>query len=101
MTDKLASERVILSAPMSFAGSARRAWRLVTNAPNTAARWAIGVGVVLVVIPLWWVGVAVWYGVFGILVVPFRLIRRGDRKRRAEELRHREALDAASNGRSA
>jgi Flp pilus assembly protein TadB len=97
MTDKLATERVIVSAPMSFAGSARRAWRLVTEAPNTAARWAIGVGVVLVVIPLWWVAVLCWYGLFGILVIPYRLIRRGQRRNKATA----EALAAIRDGRSA
>lgn len=35
-----------------------------------------------------------WYLLFGLLLVPYRIIRRGQRKRRREELRHREMLAA-------
>jgi hypothetical protein len=35
--------------------------------------------------------VVLWYGIFGLLVIPYRVIRRGQRKRKME-LRHRELL---------
>ena len=45
-------------------------------------------------IALAWVGVLCWYLIFGLLVVPYRLIRRGQRKRKLEEARHRELMSA-------
>lgn len=42
--------------------------------------------------------VACWYFVmyvlFGILFIPYRLLRRGSRKNKRDKLRHREVLDA-------
>jgi hypothetical protein len=45
---------------------------------------------VLLVIAAWWALVAVWYVVFGLLLVPYRLLRRGARKRTKEALQHRQ-----------
>jgi hypothetical protein len=88
----LASERVIINAPMSFAGAAQRAWRLKERVAGPRWLW---IGIVLVlIIPVWWSAVLVWYVTFGLLLVPYRLLRRGARKRKAEALRHRELLDA-------
>lgn len=106
--DRLGSEAVIIEAPMSFTGSARRVWRVATwwvlrLMDNRDAywwgallgtTWVCMVVVALVAIVLAWAVVAVWYFAFGLLVVPWRLIRRGQRKRHAEELRHRELLNA-------
>ena len=45
-----------------------------------------------------WMFVACWYFViyvlFGLWFIPYRLLRRGSRKRKQEKLRHREVLDA-------
>jgi hypothetical protein len=38
--------------------------------------------------------VTVWYLVWGFWLVPYRLLRRGARKRKAEMMRHRELLGA-------
>jgi hypothetical protein len=89
----LASERVIVNAPMSFAGAAQRAWRLQERGQG-ASRWAILIGVIVLVLPAWWAFVIAWYLTFGLLLVPYRLLRRGARKRKAEALRHRELLTA-------
>jgi hypothetical protein len=56
---RLASEDVIINAPMSYTGSAQRIFRLRRRA-------------------LW--------------LIPYRLLRRGARKRKAEALRHRELM---------
>jgi hypothetical protein len=88
---QLASERVIINAPMSFAGAAQRALRL-RGSRTGVARWAIFAVVALIVIPAWWALVVVWYITFGLLLVPYRLLRRGARKRKSEALRHRELL---------
>lgn len=81
------SESVILEAPMSFAGSARRIWRWSSNA---LVQWLILLPVVLMA----WVCVTLWYVVFGLWLVPYRLVRRSQRKHRREELRHAETLEA-------
>ena len=43
---------------------------------------------------VWWTLIVGWYLVFGIFLIPYRLLRRGARKRKAEALRHREMLGA-------
>lgn len=81
----LASERVVVAAPMSFAGSLGRLRKL-----PAWAFWTVG----LVLLLAWWTLILAWYVVFGLLLVPYRLVRRGSRKRKQDELRHREQLDA-------
>lgn len=83
---------------MSFAGSAQRTWRLLglldrKTGANVWVRRLFWVPLV-VMFPLieWWILIVVWYAVFGILLVPYRLLRRGARKRKAEALRHRELM---------
>jgi hypothetical protein len=39
-----------------------------------------------------WVLVTAWYLLWGLALVPYRLLRRGARKRKVEMLRHRELL---------
>jgi hypothetical protein len=41
-----------------------------------------------------WFAVLCWYIFFGLLLVPYRLIRRSSRKNKRDQLRHRELLDA-------
>lgn len=51
-----------------------------------------------------WVFVAFWYVliyvVFGILFIPYRLLRRSSRKQKQAKLRHREVLDAIGKNRN-
>lgn len=90
----LASERVVTSAPMSFSGSARRSINMLWRDKHPAFKWLVGLWAVPLLIGIWWIAVAGWYLLFGLLVVPWRLLRRGSRKRRRDEARHREILDA-------
>jgi hypothetical protein len=97
---KLASERVIINAPMSFAGAAQRTWRFLgwlqaKTGGNVWLRRLLWMPLVIL-IPLleWWALILAWYCIFGLWLVPYRLLRRGSRKRKAEALRHRELLDA-------
>ena len=89
---RLASEAIILASPLSFAGSAQRIWRLTAEVP-----W-LTVPVAIVAIFLAWIVVAVWYavafGLFGILVVPWRLFRRSGRKSKRQAAQHREVMEA-------
>lgn len=89
---KLASERVVVSAPMSFSGSAKRIWAKLVRGP-----WALAalLGILAVtLIAAVWVIVLGWYLLFGLLLTPYRLLRRGSRKRKRQALQHRELLDA-------
>jgi hypothetical protein len=92
-TAKLASEHVVVAAPMSFAGSAARIWKLTGLTPNPYGRVALGIGAI-VLISFAWTFVLSWYLFFGLLLVPYRLIRRGQRKSKREALMHREQLAA-------
>ena len=84
----LASERVIINAPMSFAGAAQRSMRWTEK--MGPVRWAVVPWLLIV----WWSAIVLWYIAFGLWLVPYRLLRRGARKRKAEALRHREMLGA-------
>jgi hypothetical protein len=88
---RLASEDVIINAPMSYAGSAQRIFRLRRRAHSDGARAAVTVLAVVLVL-LASAVVTVWYLVWGIWLVPYRFLRRGARKRKAEALRHRELM---------
>ena len=97
MSNQLPSEKVIVSAPFSFIGSAQRIWK-ITHVDNLLAKILL-VPLALVLIMGAWVFVACWYFIiyvlFGIWFIPYRLLRRGSRKRKQEKLRHREVLDAS------
>ena len=91
------SEDVIINAPMSFAGSAQRAWRLRRAGLTPESPWLAKVPmtvVAAVIIVAWWAVIVVWYVVFGILLIPYRLLRRGSRKRKKQALQHREMMAA-------
>jgi hypothetical protein len=90
-----ASENVVIQAPMSFAGSAGRVWKL-TRVGNPALRWALAIPAALMLLVFAWFLVAGWYLLFGLLLVPYRLVRRGSRKRKRDALRHRELLESAA-----
>ena len=90
---KLQSEQVVVAAPMSFAGSAQRLWKL-TRLPGPL-HWVAAIPVI-VLIAIAWVAVAAWYVVtlflFGVLLIPWRLLRRHQRLLRRRRLQHREQL---------
>ena len=96
MSNQLASEKVVVSAPFSFAGSAQRIWK-ITKA-DTLILKLILVPLAITLIIAAWMFVACWYFVmyvlFGILFIPYRLLRRSSRKNKRDKLRHREVLDA-------
>lgn len=97
MSDKLASEKVVVSAPTSFSGSAARIWKM-TDANNAAVKWLLLVPIALCLVLMAWSLVAIWYviifGLFGIFVIPFRLLTRSGRNRKRSKLQHREVLQA-------
>ena len=72
------------AAPMSYTGSLRRviSWvrGFADTPPKAALGWALGISSIVII----WTLVTVWYAItvflFGIFMIPFRLIRRGHRK---------------------
>lgn len=96
MTRKLASEKVIVSAPLSFSGSAQRIWK-ITDVENPIAKFALAL-IAMALIMGAWIFVLCWYFVmyilFGVFFFIFRLLTRGRRKSKRDKLRHREVLDA-------
>jgi hypothetical protein len=90
---KMRSEQVVVSAPLSFAGSAQRIWKL-TDQETDALKYGMMALAVLVLIPAAWIVVAFWYCTFGLLLVPYRMIRRGNRKDKVRAMQHREQLEA-------
>jgi Flp pilus assembly protein TadB len=100
MNDKLASEKIVISAPTSFSGSAARIWK-ITATENTLLKWTMLVPIALCLIMCVWMLVAMWYiiifGLFGIFVIPFRLLTRSGRNRKRNALQHRELIEAVRN----
>ncbi len=101
MSKKLASEKVIISAPTSFTGSAQRIWKMTTT-DNVWLKWLVLTPIALCFIMCAWMLVFMWYivifGLFGIFVIPFRLLTRSGRKRTRGKLQHRELLEAIRDG---
>lgn len=101
MSDKLASEKVVVSAPTSFSGSAARIWKM-TDVNNAALKWLLLAPIAICLIFMAWSLVAIWYviifGLFGIFVIPFRLLTRSGRNRKRNKLQHRELLEAIRDG---
>ena len=93
---KLKSEKIIISSPLSFIGSVKRIWK-ITDVDNPAVKMLLSL-VAAALILFAWVFVAFWYVliyvIFGILFIPYRLLRRSSRKQKQAKLRHREVLDA-------
>lgn len=97
----LKSEKVIVSAPTSFSGSAARIWKM-TASDNVWLKWLVLAPIALCLIMSAWMLVFMWYivifGLFGIFVIPFRLLTRSGRKRTRGKLQHRELLEAIRDG---
>jgi len=89
----LGSEQVILDAPMSFTGQTKRTLRFTRNHPAT--RWWSQVlattGLVLW-LTLAYCLILCWYLTFGLFLVPYRLIRRSQRRDEQRRRQHAELL---------
>jgi hypothetical protein len=89
----LGSEQVVLEAPMSFTGLTKRTMRWM-RAHECQQWWSKTLAVTGLV--LWltvgYCVIASWYLCFGLLLVPFRLLRRGQRKDEQRRRQHAELL---------
>lgn len=101
--ERLPSERVVVQAPMSFVGAWARSKKLIWLADgigNDVVRGIVKaclVPIFLAIVACWWALIIAWYVIFGIFLIPYRLLRRGSRKRKAERKRHREVMDATKS----
>lgn len=66
---------------MSFTGATKRVNQWLSS------RWAFWTAG-LIMLPLWWSLIVCWYCIFGIFLVPYRMLRRHSReqKRQARQL---------------
>jgi uncharacterized membrane-anchored protein len=87
------ASRTVIAAPMSFAGSTGRTTNLLWHGRPTAVK-AIALLLVPLILTVWWATIVAWYGLFGLLLAPYRLLRRGSRKRKREGRMHEETLRA-------
>lgn len=98
MTGKnLASADVIIAAPASFTGSAQRIWRITRG----HASWPLAGFVTLAVLAITvaWAAVLCWYLIFSVWLIPYRVIRRGQRKQKLAQIRHQEMMNRVPGGR--
>ena len=86
--------RVAVASPMSFSGSTARTMNLLWHDRPVALKIAVSSWLIPVILICWWALDLVWYCLFGILLIPYRILRRGSRKRKREGRMYDELLDA-------
>jgi hypothetical protein len=98
----------VVAAPMSFAGSLGRTLNALWYGKSVAYKATVGWLIVGMIVCYWWTPIFCWYMIFGIFLVPYRLIRRSSRKQKIEsrqrnqqneidERRHQEILEVMRN----
>jgi hypothetical protein len=90
----MSKKRDVVSAPMSFAGSLARTQNWLWHDKEIWFKAAVGWWAVALVVMAWWTMILMWYLVFGLFLVPYRLIRRGSRKQKVQARQHQEILEA-------
>jgi len=90
---QLQSEKVVVAAPLSFVGSAARIWKLVRLREEAWERALLALVAILLIVVVWTLVLA-WYLLWGLWLVPYRVVRRGSRKRKRQALQHREMIAA-------
>jgi uncharacterized membrane-anchored protein len=91
------ASRTVVAAPMSFAGSLGRTTNLLWHGRPPAVKVLAVLGVPSILF-VWWFAIVAWYLVFGLILAPYRLVRRGSRKRKREGRMHQETLRAIREG---
>jgi uncharacterized membrane-anchored protein len=89
---ELVSAGMSVAAPMSFAGSAQRIWPLTRRGHNGWQSAGLVTAAILL-ITIVWALVLAWYATWGIWLIPYRLVRRGQRKQKLAEVRHVEMMN--------
>ena len=79
---------------MSFAGAWGRTLNAFWHDRDSDYKRLAGWLLVFLVLTLWWSAIVAWYLIFGIFLIPYRMIRRGSRKRKVQNRQHGELLEA-------
>lgn len=80
---------------MSFTGSAKRIRRAVySRVPNQPWGLLAATVALILLVYLAWLAVLGWYLMFGLFLIPSRLLRRRQVHTEVEKLRHRELIEA-------
>lgn len=90
----LQSERIIRSAPISFAGATVRIWRATQTITQDVARVFVQILTALILLPVAWAFVAAYYLMFGWFVWLYRIPRRRRVDLDIAAARHREQIAA-------
>jgi len=90
--------RTVVAAPMSFSGSASRTLNVLWHDRHPGIKYGIGLWAIPAILVVWWSAIVAWYVTFGLLLAPYRLLRRGSRKRKREARMHNETLKAIREG---
>jgi hypothetical protein len=90
---KLESESIIVEAPFSFTGATKRIWRVVENTEDPRIKAFVVIPIVVMTLMVVYAGIVMWYIMFGLLLVPFRLIRRSQRNKKLQKAQHKEMLE--------
>ena len=96
----MTKKRDVVSAPMSFAGSLARTQNWLWHDQELWFKIAVGWWAVGTLVMMWWMLIVMWYMIFGLLLAPYRLIRRGSRKQKIQTRQHKEILEALKNNKS-
>jgi Flp pilus assembly protein TadB len=96
----MSNKEVVVSAPMSFSGSLARTKNWMWHDLPVAYKVSVGWLAVFTTVTMWWTLIFVWYLFFGLLLAPYRLVRRGSRKRKNEAKKHAEMMEALKANRS-
>lgn len=96
----VSKKRAVIAAPMSYAGSLGRVQNGLWHDMPVWYKWAVGWWVVPIIIFMWWIFIFLWYLIFGLLLAPYRLIRRGTRKSKVQARQHQEILEALKKNKS-
>jgi hypothetical protein len=94
------ASRIVIAAPMSYAGSLGRTLNWFWHGRPPIFRFGVGIWAIPILTVVWWLAISVWYFFFGLLLFPYRLLRRGSRKRKREARMHQETLQAIRDSKS-
>ena len=93
----ISQKQDVVAAPMSFAGSLGRARNLMWHDRPVWYKAVFGWWLMPTLVLMWWMLILTWYMMFGLLLVPYRLLRRGSRKQKIQNRQHAELLEAMRN----
>lgn len=87
-----------VAAPMSFAGATQRTLNWLWHDKSSGVKFGVGLWAIPTILTGWWGLILGWYVFFGLLLAPYRLVRRGSRKRKREAAMHKQMLQAVNAG---